>query len=141
MKGRGKKILLGEPTSAEPLDHTVLKEPTGSREFYHNKKDNTVSLKVASYTGQIKFNEIDLTYCSSNSQVYSIKENDILSPKITYEAEFGFSRDTWNVQTKSKLVVTCSERNFFLKGSIFGYENDIQVFTRGWDIAIPRVVF
>ena len=72
---------------------------------------------------------------------WSIKENDILSPKITYEAEFGFSRDTWNVETKSKLTVTCNEENFFLKGSIFGYENDTQVFTRSWDIAIPRVVF
>ena len=100
-----------------------------------------ISLKVASDTGQIKFNEIDLTYSSSNSQIYSIKENDILSPKITYEAEFGFSRDTWNVETKSKLVVTCNEENFFLKGSIFGYENGAQVFTQSWDIEIPRVVF
>jgi hypothetical protein len=96
---------------------------------------------VVSDTGQIKFNEIDLTYSSSNSQIYSIKENDHLSPKITYEAEFGFVRDTWKVQTKSKLVVTCSEESFFLKGSIFGYENDTQVFTRSWDIAIPRVIF
>jgi hypothetical protein len=39
------------------------------------------------------------------------------------------------------LVVTCSEESFFLKGSIFGYENDTQVFTRSWDIAIPRVIF
>ena len=113
MKGREKKVFLGEPTSAEPLDHKVLKKPTGSREFYHNNRDNMISLKVASDTGQIKFNEIDLTYSSSNSQIYSIKENDILSPKITYEAKFGFSRDTWNVETKSKLVVTCNEENFF----------------------------
>ena len=106
---------MGEPTAAEPLDHTVSKKPIGSREFCHNNKDNIVSLKVVSDAGQIKFNEIDLTYGSSNSQIYSIKENDILSPKITYEAEFGFSRDTWNVQTKSKLVVTCNEENFFSK--------------------------
>ena len=118
-----------------------MKKPTGSREFYHNNKDNIVSLKVESDTGQIKFNEIDLTYSSSNSQIYSIKENDILSPKITYEAKFGFSRDTWNVETKSKLVVTCNEENFFLKGSIFGYENYTQVFTRSWDLPIPRVIF
>ena len=141
MKGRERKVFLGEPTSAEPLDHTVLKKPMGSRKCHHNKEDKTVSLKVVSDTGQIKFNEIDLTYSSSNSQIYSIKENDHLSPKITYEAEFGFVRDTWKVQTKSKLVVTCSEESFFLKGSIFGYENDTQVFTRSWDIAIPRVIF
>ena len=96
---------------------------------------------MASDTGQIKFNEIDLTYSSSNSQIYSINENDILSPKISYEAEFGFSRDNWNVETKSELVVTCNIENFFLKGSIWGYENGTQVFTRSWDIEIPRVVF
>ena len=141
LKGREKKVFLGEPTSAEPLDHTVLKKPTGSREFYQNNNDNVVTLKVESDSGQIKFNEIDLTYSSSNSQIYSIKENDILSPKITYEAKFGFSRDTWNVETKSKLVVTCNEENFFLKGSIFGYENDTQVFTRSWNLPIPRVIF
>ena len=28
MKGREKKVFLGEPTSAEPLDHKVLKKPT-----------------------------------------------------------------------------------------------------------------
>ena len=132
---------MGKPTSAEPIDHTILKKPTGSRELYRNSEDNMISLKVVSDTGQIKFNEIDLTYNSSNSQNYSIKENDILSPKITYEAEFGFARDTWNVETKSKLVVTCNEENFFLKGNIFGYENGAQVFTRSWDIEIPRVVF
>ena len=48
---------MGEPTSAEPLDHTVLKKPSGSREFFHNNKDNIVGLKVASDIGQIKFNE------------------------------------------------------------------------------------
>ena len=141
MKRREEKVFLGEPTSAEPLDHSVLKKPTGSREFCRNKNDNTVCLKVASDTGQIKFNEIDLTYSSSNSQIYSIKENDVLSPKIIYKAEFGFSRENWNVLTKSKLVVTCNEESFFLKGIIFGYENDTQVFTRSWDLPIPRVIF
>ena len=40
-----------------------------------------------------------------------------------------------------KLVATCNEENFFLKGSIFGYEHDAKIFTHSWDIEIPRVVF
>ena len=85
--------------------------------------------------------KLRIIYSSNNSQHYLIKEGDPLSAKMIYIADFSFVRGDWHVQTKSKLIVTCDEDFFFLKANISGIENNQIIYSRDWDVKVPRLVY
>ena len=135
------EVPFGAPKAAEPIAHDEIVPAIGTRYIYKNiEKDETI-YEVEIDGGKTKFKDIDLTYGSKNSQKYSIVEGDPLSASIEYKSGFSFLRDSWDVRTESELKATCDASNFFLKGRIAAFENDEQVFSRNWDVTIPRLVF
>ena len=87
------------------------------------------------------FKAIDLVYGSFNSQRYLIKENEPLSAKIEYKANFHFSRCDWEVETKSSLVVTSDKEDFLLKAKVDAFESGKRVYKRRWKLRIPRIIY
>ncbi len=130
-----------DPVSAPPPSHEYVAPASGSRNVRHDIHSGLVELDARSDSGKIRFEDIDLTFGSMNSQLYSIVEGDPLSARIEYKASFSFYREGWEVQTESKLVTTCDAENFNLEGWISAHEAGERVFSRRWDVKIPRVVF
>ena len=129
------------PVAAENIPHKIISNPLDSRHIYKNIETNETVFDVKYDRGKILLEKIGLTYGTNNSQRYSITKGDPLSARIEYNALFTFAREKWKVSTKSKLTVTCDEQNFILKGKISAFEDEKQVFTRDWNVKIPRVVF
>ena len=129
------------PVVAEPLEHKIIKPSSGSRTIHQDVKTGNVVYDVQYDSGVIQFVAANLNYSSKNSQRYTIVKNNPLSACIEYKAEFSFVRDNWNVRTESELIVTCNASDFILKGRIAAYEDRNQVFTRNWDVRIPRIIF
>jgi hypothetical protein len=133
--------LFSKPEEAEPLPHKVIKEGAGRREITRNHKTGEVVYDVTYDGGELQFTDINLIYGSKNSQHYIIKDNDPLTAKMIYKADFKFHRENWHVETKSTLTVTCDGDSFFLKANISGLENSDVVFSRDWDVKVPRLVY
>ena len=133
--------LFSKPEEAEPLPHKVIKEGAGRREITRNHKTGEVVYDVTYDGGELQFTDINLIYGSKNSQHYIIKDNDPLTAKMIYKADFKFHRENWHVETKSTLTVTCDGDSFFLKANISGLENSEVVFSRDWDVKVPRLVY
>ncbi|WP_120633671.1 CocE/NonD family hydrolase [Ruegeria sp. EL01] len=132
---------LAEPEAADPPTHEIAAPSQGSRHVNYDIQSGQTVYDVQFDGGKIRFDAIDLTYGSTNTQRYTITEGDPLSAKIEYSADFSFAREGWDVRTESRLVTTCDADNFILNGSVAAFEGENQVFTRTWDIKIPRVVF
>ena len=133
--------LFSKPEEAAPLPHKVIKEGFGSREITRNNTTGELVYDVIHDGGELHFTDINLIYGSNNSQHYIIKDNDPLSAKIIYVADFKFLRENWHVETKSILTVTCDRDSFFLKANISGLENNNVVFSRDWNVKVPRLVY
>ncbi len=133
--------LFTNPEASVPLPHQVLEESSGTRKISKDQETGELVYDVVSNGGEIKFTDINLIYSSNNSQHYMVKEGDPLSVKMIYIADFSFARGDWLVQTKSKLMVTCDEDFFFLKANISGIENNQIIYSRDWDVKVPRLVY
>tara|TARA_B110000263_G_C14985203_1_gene363371 strand:- start:166 stop:585 length:420 start_codon:yes stop_codon:yes gene_type:complete len=133
--------LFTKPEASVPLPHQTLQESSGTRKISKDQATGELVYDVVSSGGEIKFTDINLIYSSNNSQHYLIKEGDPLSAKMIYIADFRFARSDWHVQTKSKLIVTCDEDFFFLKANILGIENNQIIYSRDWDVKVPRLVY
>lgn len=130
-----------ETEAADAPTLEVVVPATGSRHIHQNIETGETVYDVKSDSGKIRFEDINLTYGSMNSQCYSIIDGDPLSAKIEYCADFSFARDGWDVRTESQLITTCDAEYFFLNGRIAAYEGDEQVYARKWDLKVPRIVF
>lgn len=135
------KTPFGPPVAAELPAHEIVLPPKAFRHIYSDIEQGKIVYEIKVEAGKTKFEAIDLTYGSNNSQKYDIVEGDPLSACIEYQSDFSFWRDGWDIRTESELVATCDASNFILKGRIAGFENDQQVFVRNWDVKIPRLVF
>ena len=127
--------------SAAAPPHHVLREPSGTRHVTHNIQTGDAIYDIATDGGEVRFDNTGLAYGSTNEQRYVINDASPSSARAEYRADFTFVRDGWNVRTESELIVTCDVNDFFLVGKIAAYEDGSQVFSRDWNLKIPRVVY
>ncbi len=130
-----------EPELAEPPLHQVLRPATGSRTIRRDVSTGEVTYEIEDDRGETHLYSADLDYGATNSQKYSVIDNDPLSARAEYQAGFSFRREGWHVRTESKLTTTCDAEHFYLIGHIAAYEDDKRVFAREWDIKIPRTIY
>ena len=50
----------------------------------------------------------------------------------------GFARGDWQVETRTRTVLTSTETNFQLQAQLDAYEGSERVFKRSWRVTIPR---
>lgn len=131
----------GPALTAKPIVHEIITSAKGARQIERNIETGETTYKVEFDGGEFRLETINLSYGSKTSQVYIIADNDPLSARIEYKADFKFAREEWNLRTESELVATCDSSSFYLKGKVAAYEDEKCVFEREWDVSIPRTVF
>ena len=138
-----KNMMIGSLGKVEEINRTirvVMYDNYYEPSTFSIKSGETI-YKVSFDGGKIRFRDSNLTYGTKNSQRYSIREGDPLSAVVEYKSSFSFERGSWIVSTSSQLQASCDKFNFFLKGRISAFEKNEEVYSREWDIRIPRTVF
>ena len=75
---------------------------------------------------------------SSTTERYTICDHDPLSARAEYTCEHEVGRGEWQTRTKGRLTMTCSADTFFVLAEFDAYEGERRVFSRNWDLKIPR---
>ena len=75
---------------------------------------------------------------SGTTERYLIRDDDPLSARAEYTCEYGVGRGHWQTRTKGRLTMTCSADTFFVVAELDAYEGERRVFSRNWDLQIPR---
>ena len=134
---QAQKIQFAPPPSYQFDAHEILRPPSDTREI-SSAEDGTVAQIFKDDLGHLRHKSSGLETDSRVTQAYYIKPDDPLSARVEAIWNFATRRETWQVETRSKSVMTCDAKNFYLSAEVEAFENGDSVFQRSWQETIPR---
>ncbi|SDK22890.1 hypothetical protein SAMN05216187_10624 [Jeotgalicoccus aerolatus] len=124
--------------TAAPLEKEIIRDGYRTRNVIKKLTTDEWVLDDFSDEGLRTLTETNITYGSTNHNVYTIKEGDPLSAKVECD---------WTVQVKdsdidtnivTKSVMSCDADNYYLYNEMTGYSNNEQCFYKTWNKTVPR---
>jgi putative CocE/NonD family hydrolase len=130
---------LGSAWAPPPLEAKVLAAPERGRiRIERNLQDGRTTLEVVRNLGALHIADVDLELQALGSESYSIIEGDPSSARSEARRRAEFKRGDWHVAVVTRSVLTAEGDDWRLAASLDAYEGGTSVFTRHWDLAIPR---
>lgn len=124
--------------TAAPLEKEIIRDGYRTRNVIKKLTTDEWVLDDFSDEGLRTLTETNITYGSTNHNVYTIKEGDPLSAKVEcdWTVQVKDSDIDTNVVTKS--VMSCDADNYYLYNEMTGYSNNEQCFYKTWNKTVPR---
>ncbi len=130
--------LFDEPEAAPSIDMTRL-EPGHHNWYVHRDLAEDLStLEVVNDNGRIRLEDSGLEVSTCAVETYRSRDNDFDSLEGTTLWERSLKRDDWEVHTVTRTVLTSSAAAFQLHATLDAYEGERRVYSRNWDLTIPR---
>jgi hypothetical protein len=130
---------LGSAWSPPPLAARVLTPPERGRiRIERNLQEGRTTVDVVRNLGALHIADVDLELRALGSESYSIVEGDPSSARSEARRRAEFKRGDWHVAVATRSLLTAEGDDWRLAASLDAYEGGASVFTRHWDIAIPR---
>ncbi len=128
----------GEPEGSPPIE-TIQVEP-GEQDWTvsRNLVDMTGKLEVLKDLGVVRFDDIDLNVTRYALERYSFADRQVNSVRGETEWVMGFERDDWQVETRTKTVLTSTVDDFHVYAELDAYEGETRIAAKTWDVTIPR---
>ena len=126
------------PSNPAPLPMTTLEEGRQARNIAHDVESGEFTFSLVKDGGRVRLHHNGIEMAGGTTERYVITDDDPLSARAEYACEYGIGRGEWQTRTRGKLVMTCSADTFFLEAELDAFEGDTRVFSRNWDLAIPR---
>ncbi len=117
--------------------HEALRKPSDERKV-SVLDDGTVAQVFADDLGHLRHKTSGLETDSRVTHSHFIKPDDPLSARTEAAWEFETRRGDWHVSTRSKSVMTCDAKNFYLSAELETFENGESVVQRSWQETFPR---
>jgi putative CocE/NonD family hydrolase len=95
-------------------------------------------LEVINDNGKVYLEDIDLEVENRAFEWYSSWDDDFLSVKGETRLIRGLTRGDWSVRTIAHTVLTSTETEFRINADLDAFENGNRVFSRNWNVSIPR---
>ncbi len=133
------QVRFGEPEGAPEIHIEQLDAAHHNWLVHRDLAEDLSTLEVIQDEGRLYIPEIDLEITNRTWNWYSYWGDDFHSPKGTTETERVFKRGTWEVQTSTYTTLTADADNFYIWASLDAWEGSRRVFSRNWDLSIPRI--
>ncbi len=131
-------ITFPEPQGA-PAPRTTVVEP--SRHSWRVIRDlatDESTLEVVKDEGAYLLEDIGTTLVDRVWEWYTSRADDFDSARGEIQSVRGYRRGDWSVDTRTRLVLTCTPAEFRVQAELDAYELGQRVFSRTWDERIPR---
>ncbi|WP_026186244.1 CocE/NonD family hydrolase [Thioalkalivibrio thiocyanodenitrificans] len=96
------------------------------------------TLEVINDHGTVLLESLGLEMQRKALEWYSYRSDDFNSVRGETLWERGFRRGDWQVRTVTRTVLTSTPTEFLLHAQLDAYEGQRRVFSRNWDVSIPR---
>lgn len=103
-----------------------------------NLVDLSGALEVVKDLGVVRFEDIDLDVTRRAYEKYSFTDRDFTSVRGETDWTMGFSRGDWNVEVRTKTVLTSTPEKFHVYAELDAYEGQTRVASKTWDTTVPR---
>lgn len=132
-------IDFGEPEGAPASTPThPLSEQHQSWRVIRDLAEDHAVLEVINDPGTVRLEALDLEMQRKALEWYSFKGDDFNSTRGETLWERGFRRGDWQVRTVTRTVLRSSPYHFHLHAELDAFEGDRRVYSRNWDVDIPR---
>jgi len=88
--------------------------------------------------GAWRTTDTDVGYDATGELRFSIQSDDPLSAMQQMDLTITLGREGWNVRTEVLTRITSTAEAFVLHATLAAWEEDLPVFSRTWDVQIPR---
>jgi uncharacterized protein len=129
---------LGEAEGARPQETTQLKPVRHRWTVTRDLIDYQSALEVVKDLGVVRFDDIDLEVSRRAEERFSCVADDVTSVRGETTWTMGFARGDWQVETRTRTVLTSTDTNFAIQAQLDAYEGSERVFERSWRLTIPR---
>jgi putative CocE/NonD family hydrolase len=125
-----------EPTALRPLQFV--------RELGRDLTSNETIYRLHSDAGElggaslVRIDAIGLEIGKRFEKQYRIGESDPLSARMEVHYTTSFRRDDWAVSVDVRTALSATRDAFQLKSSLEAHEGETRIFSRRWDLSIPR---
>jgi len=129
---------LGTPECAPPTEARVVQPGRHSWTVYRNLARDLSTLEVVINDGVQHFLETGLEVGTAATERYGYRRGDFGSAQGEVRATWSLARGEWEVRTETFTILTSDARSFHVHATLDAYEGEQRVFSRNWDVRIPR---
>jgi len=127
-----------EPEGAPPITRTLL-EPKNHNWWVKRDLANDIStLEVVKDEGLVRNEDSGIEVRDDTREWYTFVGDDFETPRGEVRSRRGLGRDDWQIETRTRTVLTCNRTHFVLRAELDAYEGDRRVFSKTWDSRIER---
>ncbi len=131
--------LFGEPEAAPTLPHTeIVAGRSSNRVITRDLLKGTTTVQLPRDSGITHLHDIDLRVEETGDVYYEITGEDPATARFWSEIAMARQRGDWSVRTKTRTQLDCTRTEFRLRAELDAWEGDRRVFSRNWNLTIPR---
>ena len=128
-----------EPESAQPLNKTVLSEPDYSFTVTENLATGELVLRNWFDEGVTVYDDYQgWTVASTHEEFFSIYPDDPCSARCDITWTERFSRNQWEVSSRTNTVLTSTPTHFLLEATLQAWEGGALVHENSWKKSFKR---
>lgn len=132
------EIRFQPPAGAPPLAITQLEPPHYNWLVHRDLAEDLSTLEVINDRGRFRIDEIAMEIKHSSREWYTYRDDDFTSPRGETKTLRSFQRGSWSVRTQTRTILTSDKSHFFIWAELDAWEGEKRVFSRNWDLKIPR---
>ncbi len=121
-----------------PPSATVLTERDYGWRVVRDLTTSETALEVRKDEGEVRLDDIGLVMASATDERYSFVDDDPSSARGEVTAVRRFSRGTWEIETRTHTVLTCTPDEFRIRATLDAFEGESRVAAESWDRRVPR---
>jgi len=126
------------PEGAPPAPRHLVAEGHHNWLVHRDLAADLSTLEVINDNGIVHLEDIDLEVENRAFEWYSSRGDDFLSVAGETRQTRGLRRGDWAIRTQTHTVLSCTATDFRITADLDAFENGVRVFSRNWDVTIPR---
>jgi uncharacterized protein len=126
------------PEAAEPLDPEIVRTKESGCEVRHEVVAGRHELTFRQDYGGRRRLEDGLEFETYGEDVFTILDGDPLSAVTRSDRTDALSRGDWHVRVDTSSVLSGNAESFLVTNVVEGFEGDVRVFAKTWNLELPR---
>jgi hypothetical protein len=114
--------------------------PRAARRIEEDLLSGRVSLVVEEDSGTAENLAHGLTSRERMEERWEIAPDDPLSACATVRWDYAASRGEWSVRTRATARMTATADDLRMEAHLTAWEGEAEVFSRAWDVRVPRLL-
>lgn len=131
-------VAFEDPEQAPGLQVCALTPPEHNWCLFRDLASDTSTLKVINDQGSFRIKETGTEVSRATKEWYSFHDDDETSARGETWTQWRIARKDWDVEVKTRTILTSDKHTFYVYAQLDGYETGIRTYSQNWSYEIAR---